>query len=77
MRLTENANLVTIAHSALLYVGATHTHTHARIRIYVRSWALNEHLCPMRKHKRLKYMQALMGSSLTPAPYEKGALTGS
>ena len=29
--------------------------------IYVR--ALNEHLCPMRRHKRLKYMQAPRSSS--------------
>ena len=25
--------------------------------------ALNEHLCPMRRHKRLKYMQAVRSSS--------------
>ena len=39
--------------------------------------ALNEHLCPMRRHKRLKYMQAVRwlqaacGSRITPAPYQK------
>ena len=38
---------------------------HARIMCVgvQRNLALNEHLCPIRRHKRLKYMQAARSSS--------------